>query len=224
MRDLPVDPLGDGPLPQWARQLGRFLNRYTVVGVTGALRVPQANGGVVWQLPSAIAGVMAGASVSQFAVQSEQPLTITCKAWVNGAASGPDVVVNKPENLQNVAWTTNQYGLQFSWQPLVISGVTSANKRQSTIGTFAAPGTIWNEVIYPGYTGSTPSLIWAVQLPAQVNGSNWIDLNIGGNGAGRKWMKEVTVCVDAEGNTIALGLVDASATYQTASAIDFTTV
>jgi hypothetical protein len=50
MIDHPGEPLGSGPLTIWQRKLIKWMSRYMVISITGALRKPQASGGVVYEI------------------------------------------------------------------------------------------------------------------------------------------------------------------------------
>jgi hypothetical protein len=165
-----------------------------------------------------------GSAISQtFQVINESPTLLNCYTLDGGTVGNTVIQVLKPNSLQNSNYVFGQYGLLIQANALTISGVVSPNKRQTQLN--GAGGAIWNEVIWPGYSWLGPSnanaVITAISIPAnqQINGIAWQDQNIDN----RKWMKEVAACTN-NGNAVSLTLIDATATYPTANALNFSVV
>ena len=235
MRPIPKHiTLRDQPkLQRWLNDLRDLVYSLRPLSMHGGQLDWTANG-VNWRVKPGQPGG-AGASIEQFAVTAEQVATLTCTT--NGSDT---VTVAKPLHLTNVSGGFTEYAqtgggtLQMSYLPLVIAGVTSANKRLSTLGAFNNDGTsantIFHEVIYEPYVPApfgveqnwVPNWIWAVQIPRelQVGGVEWLDLNIDA----RRWVKETVVCTGATGNAMMLALADISCPYPASQSIDFTVV
>lgn len=257
MKGFPSDPLGEGAHVMWMRNLLRFLRNNTVVDIVGAKRRQQGTGGVIYDLTAALqqaAGAPSTVNIQLFHVISETPLYLNCYKRPGGLAgtdstSGGLIKVLKPIELQNVRVQQQYYTDSaggpgaYNFSPLVINGVTSANKRQSWPIINGGPSTaasaslsglaVFNEVIYLGYisslqngsggiTAADYNCIYGLSngQTDPVTGAMWLDMNIDG----REWWKETIVCTtNSSGQSInTLSLVRAIGTYSTP--IDFTVV
>lgn len=133
------------------------------------------------------------------------------------------VPVGKPQSLQNVPYSSLDYGMTTAYTPLLLNNLTSANKRTSLLQGQAAPLNIaYNEVIYPAYLNLTPCYILANPVASEFYPLYvaWQDSNNGD----RAWYKEIVVCVtDNNGvKSTNLALIRSSPVY--GSPLNFTVI
>jgi len=218
LRNIPKRPTGSDAFHVWAQWVHDRLLKLTF-GDSPTVKVNErAHGFTFDAVVRAAATGPGGAAIQVFQVQSEQATTLTCQKWVNNAADGTNVTVQKPLELQISAQTYSQYGLKFLVNPFTFQGTTSVNKRTNQLYSAANPKPydLYVESIMQGYIyGANNNLIWAVAIPTamQVDNVAWQDLNVDRRG----WKKESIVCT-ATGQTM-LALVDTSCSYPVALTI-----
>lgn len=88
MIDEPADPLGQDSREVWARNLKRWIKRYLVLDIAGAKRKPQANGGVIFEIPS----VPTSTGISGGWQFTKPKIYDKTKNYSGGSGAGRDVV------------------------------------------------------------------------------------------------------------------------------------
>lgn len=98
MLDEPADPLGNGAPEIWQRQMKRWLKRFLVVDIAGAIRKPQPNGGVIYQLPSALPPASPPGRVPFSGIGAPGPTTLTGGSFSAGPVPSLYVDMTTPTN------------------------------------------------------------------------------------------------------------------------------
>jgi len=149
-------------------------------------------------------GSGAGVSIHQFRFKTQFNQYLSCKYWnAETEEEGDTVLIAKPYLLRNTTRTITQYE-----RSIAITAGEYPYEREIVYSTQT-----WSEYVWPAYIAN--DIIYAVKVSeplgdlGQGEGESvtYIDLNIDG----RKWLKELDVCLD---NADRKQLIDGSEIYE----------